>query len=241
MGVPSDKDGSGWTVDTLREHLTQIFADHRATIQHQICDQRDAATRQVADLRAAGQQQNSDLRESVRQQADDMRKMLDERYATQTKALDAAFKAAEQAVQTALVSAEKAVTKAEAAADKRFESVNEFRKALTDQTASFMPRTEYDSAHKTLTDRLSGVNERIGALELRLTSRLDLGAGNVTGAASARSDDRAVSTYDQTDRIAQAVQNSNRVIGMRMTVNTAIAAVSAIVAIVAVVWAATHK
>jgi len=52
------------------------------------------------------------------------------------------FKAQEQAVAFALASAEKAVTKAELAAEKRFESVNEFRNQLKDQTGTFLTRNE---------------------------------------------------------------------------------------------------
>src|ERR1035441_10552267 len=47
-------------------------------------------------------------------------------------------------------------------------------------------------------------------------------------------DVQAVSTFDQTNRIAG-------VMGTRMTINTVIAAVSAVVALVAVVFAVTHK
>jgi hypothetical protein len=52
------------------------------------------------------------------------------------------FKAQEQAVAFALQAAEKAVTKAELAAEKRFESVNEFRNQLKDQTGTFITRNE---------------------------------------------------------------------------------------------------
>ncbi len=150
---------SEWTVDVLREHLSE----------------------KISDTREHARQQILDLREMTRQQAEDHRRMLDERYATQTKALDAAFKAAEQAVAVALSNAEKATTKAEAAADKRFDAVNEFRQVLTDQTSTFLPRTEYDAAHKALTDRLATLSERMSALELRLTSRLDRGEGTEAG------------------------------------------------------------
>jgi hypothetical protein len=150
---------SGWTVDTLREYLNE----------------------KVSDTRDFTRQQILDLREMTRQQAEDHRRMLDERYATQTKALDAAFKAAEQAVAVALSNAEKATTKAEAAADKRFDAVNEFRQVLTDQTSTFLPRTEYDTAHRALSERISVMSDRVGALELRLTSRLDRGEGADTG------------------------------------------------------------
>jgi len=52
------------------------------------------------------------------------------------------FRAQEQAVAFALQAAEKAVTKAELAAEKRFESVNEFRNQLKDQTGTFITRNE---------------------------------------------------------------------------------------------------
>lgn len=42
----------------------------------------------------------------------------------------------------ALAAADKAVTKAEIATEKRFEGVNEFRGALSDQTAKLFPREE---------------------------------------------------------------------------------------------------
>jgi hypothetical protein len=172
MSGETEASVSGWTVDTLREYLNEKVSDTRDFTRSQIID----------------------LREMTRQQAEDHRRMLDERYATQTKALDAAFKAAEQAVAVALSNAEKATTKAEAAADKRFDAVNEFRQVLTDQTATFIPRTEYETAHIALSERLTVNSDRISALELRLTSRLDRGEGADAGMASAARDTREVKT-----------------------------------------------
>lgn len=54
----------------------------------------------------------------------------------------------------ALASSDKAITKAELAYDKRFEGVNEFRNQLSDQTATFIPRTEVDIRFKALEDRM---------------------------------------------------------------------------------------
>lgn len=62
--------------------------------------------------------------------------------AAETTANEQRFKAQEQAVAFALQAAEKAVTKAELAAEKRFESVNEFRNQLKDQTGTFITRNE---------------------------------------------------------------------------------------------------
>jgi hypothetical protein len=159
--------------------------------------------------------------EALATQLADLARLLDERYATQTKALDAAFVAAEKAVATALDSAEKAVTKAETATEIRFQGVNEFRQALTDQANNFLPRAQYDAAHialvevtselrsrldaltgqivsreenlawrDTLQDKIGTVNERIAALELRLTSRLDVTSGTEAGQAGQRGESR---------------------------------------------------
>lgn len=54
------------------------------------------------------------------------------------------FAAQEQAVAAALASQEKAVAKAEAASERRFEGVNEFRGALTDQANRMATRVEVD-------------------------------------------------------------------------------------------------
>jgi hypothetical protein len=148
---------SGWTTDTLREHLAR-----------QITDQREA----------------------FRQQVDDLRRMLDERYATQTKALDAAFKAAEQAVAVALANAEKATVKAETASERRFEGVNEFREQLQLIINTFMSRVETEARLIALSDRITANADRMGALELRLTSRLDRGDGADLGTAASRTEAR---------------------------------------------------
>ena len=68
--------------------------------------------------------------------------------------VDQRFADSHRAIQTALDSSERAVSRANEAADARFASVNEFRNVLTDQQRSLMPRSEYDTAHKNLLDRI---------------------------------------------------------------------------------------
>jgi hypothetical protein len=139
-GGQTEKDPSGWTVDTLREFMIQ--------------------------------------------QIEDMRRILDERYQTQTRAVDAAFlaqrtametalTAAEKAVGTALASAEKAVGKAEIAAEKRFDAVNEFRAQLSDQAATFMPRSESEARTGALAEKVDGLATRIDKTEGRSGGRSD--------------------------------------------------------------------
>lgn len=143
---------------------------------------------------------------SIQQQHDDLVKFnesrfsmlvasLDERYANQVKAVDAAqmsqqtamhtaFEAADKAVQAALMSAEKAVIKAEVAANDRFAAVNEFRQTLTDQTATFMPRTEAEARLTSMSEKL---DEHVLRADLRLSEldkRLNLEAGQDKGGAA---------------------------------------------------------
>jgi hypothetical protein len=182
---------SEWTVDTLRLHLLERSELLVAAVRQQILDQHDATHQKMADLQTY-----------IAQRFADMRAMLDERHATQTKAIDEAFRtqqtavrialdAAEKSVQAALVSAEKAVEKAELAADKRFESVNEFRQQLSDQTATFPSRNEVDSKFDALREQTDANGRRIAELELRLTSRLDTEQGTRAGGLDSRVEYRA--------------------------------------------------
>jgi hypothetical protein len=182
---------SGWTVDTLHQHLAERADLMAAALRQQILDQRDAAHKQIADLRT-----------STAERFADMRGMLDERHATQTRMFDGAFDAqhaavrtalegAEKAVQSALISAEKAVGKAELAADKRFESVNEFRQQLSDQTATFPSRDEVYTKIDSLRAQTDANARRISELELRLTSRLDTEQGSRVGGLDSRIESRA--------------------------------------------------
>lgn len=70
----------------------------------------------------------------------------------------------------ALAAADKAVLKAEVATEKRFESVNEFRQTLSDQTRSFISRVEFDA-----------VRDANGARVADLASRLDKTEGKTVG------------------------------------------------------------
>jgi hypothetical protein len=189
MSGETDAQVSGWTVDTLREHTLQKIGDLRDStrqrieddrefITGKIIDSRDMLRLQILDNRASVQQQFEDIRTLFGQQILDLRTLLNERYDTQTKALDAAFKAAEQAVQTALVSAEKAVGKAETAADKRFESVNEFRQQLADQTATFPTRIEVSTRMDGISADLARAQTQLTQAEQRI-SNMEVRSGSV--------------------------------------------------------------
>ena len=119
------------------------------------------------------------LGQHMDQRLDDLIIRLDERHLAQ-----------QGAVTAALASAEKAVAKAETANEKRFENVNEFRAALSDQTATLLTRTEYETAHEAVVEKINISLDRISALELRLTSRLDIGEGSTSGQFLARTERR---------------------------------------------------
>lgn len=118
-----------------------------------------------------------------------MDRRYQERYESSQLALNAAFIAQKEAVGTALIAAEKAVNaalaasekaviKAETASEKRFENVNEFRAALSDQQRLFMPRSEaeaismaqamkFQSDVKSLHDKIEGIEKRLNTSEGR--------------------------------------------------------------------------
>lgn len=104
-----------------------------------------------------------------------------QRFDAQGQALTAALLAAEKAVQTALIAAEKAVTKAEVANEKRFESVNEFRKTLSDQTQSFPSRVELSA----LADRVADLATRLDKTEGKTTGKEAVWAYLIAAAAVA--------------------------------------------------------
>lgn len=78
------------------------------------------------------------------------------------------FESQNTAIQAAMLAAEKAVDKAERATEKRFEGVNEFRQALSDQSKLFATRAE-----------LSNLSERLRFYE----SKMDAIEGRASGAA----------------------------------------------------------
>lgn len=65
----------------------------------------------------------------------------------------------------ALAAADKAVLKAEAATEKRFESVNEFRQTLSDQTRSFISKVEFDAVRHTNAERIADLASRLDKIE----------------------------------------------------------------------------
>jgi phosphopantetheinyl transferase (holo-ACP synthase) len=71
------------------------------------------------------------------------------------------FDAQSQAIFAAFAAAKEAVTKAEIATEKRFESVNEFRAALTDQNARQVSLIQFEGLRDTLNERIASITGRL--------------------------------------------------------------------------------
>jgi hypothetical protein len=190
----------------LRARLLQEELDRRFATVHKEIDLRLAAAetmrsylvdemdrRFIDARREAGHQFSSTIAMRVALQEE-----MDRRFTDLSSQLDRRFQDSERAVQAALAAAKEAVLKAEEASNKRFESVNEFRAQLGDQASTFLGRNEYLAAHQSLTDKvdtsIKTLTERIGSLELRLTSRLDTTAGHDSGARDSRTEARDLET-----------------------------------------------
>lgn len=77
------------------------------------------------------------------------------------------FNAQEKSAEAALHSTTTAVNKAEASNEKRFESVNEFRQTLSDQTKSFITRTEAIQNSEANKERITALAARLDAIDGR--------------------------------------------------------------------------
>ena len=94
---------------------------------------------------------------------------LDRTYAEQVEQV-------RREVKAALAASDKAITKQELAAEKRFESVNEFRAQLADQSNTFMPREVADATFAAILSRLNAIEnfqakesgKGVGAADLRV-------------------------------------------------------------------------
>jgi hypothetical protein len=113
---------------------------------------------------------------------DTLRAHLDAVLTEMDRRFAAGLAAQDKAVQIAMIASEKAVVKAEIAAEKRFESVNEFRAQLTDQAATFLARTEYLTAHQSLTEKIGDLAARLERIEGAKTGGRELWGYIVGGA-----------------------------------------------------------
>jgi len=107
------------------------------------------------------------LREHQKEMDDLRQKFMDERAMDTKKSNADAILSVKESAALALESAKEANRKNEVQSDKRFESVNEFRGQLKDQTATFVPRSEFLGSIASLTDKMES-NTKL------LVARIDL-------------------------------------------------------------------
>jgi hypothetical protein len=91
------------------------------------------------------------------QRIDALERLVDAKLVTLRTVIDSQA----DKVVLALASADRAVSKAEIATDKRFESVNEFRAALSDQTRTFVSKIEFDAIRDTNVARIADLSSRL--------------------------------------------------------------------------------
>jgi len=89
-----------------------------------------------------------------------------QRFDAQQSALRDTFTGLEKQFTIAMLAAEKAVTKAETAAERRFDAVNEFRNALSDQATKLLTRSEAEAHFSALLDKIDGNTTQVAKVEL---------------------------------------------------------------------------
>lgn len=81
---------------------------------------------------------------------DTLKSYIEQRFADQDKA-----------VQAALLAAKEAVLKAEAANEKQFEAANNVKSTFSGDLSRKLDRTEYESNHKALEDKIAALTDRM--------------------------------------------------------------------------------
>ena len=99
-----------------------------------------------------------------------------EKYEERDRRYEERFNAQEKATLTALDAARTATSKAESAMERRLEGMNEFRAALTSQTAAFITREVFET-------RAKNMDLLIAAMREELAQTRGRGAGSVSSRA----------------------------------------------------------
>lgn len=97
---------------------------------------------------------------------------LNKRIDSLTDLMTERFANAKEQVANALESSNRAIQKADLATEKRFEGVNEFRAALTDQNREFVRQVEYDTGHANLTDKVDVLSASVISVESTVRNRI---------------------------------------------------------------------
>jgi hypothetical protein len=145
-----------------------------------------AAEKAVNKAETAAERRFESVNEFRQQLADQAasfmpRSEAEQRLAAITENYQQLIESQKIAIDAALTAADKAVTKAEIATEKRFESVNEFRGQLADQTKSFITREEFATVRESLTEKIDLLKDTSSATSGR-SAGLDKAWGYLIGA-----------------------------------------------------------
>jgi uncharacterized membrane protein len=134
------------------------------------------------------------LEQALENQKQTIKDIMTNHDAAVTKAeavLNQRFADHKEAILNALNASDKAIIKAENATEKRFDGVNEFRAALSDQQRTLMPRSEVEIIFKTLGEKIENlskqVTEKIDTLQIQVIEKhgekmgLTQGIGYIVG------------------------------------------------------------
>lgn len=145
-----------------------------------LAEQTTGLQRQVTRIEDVSREQDRVFRDLLREAETRIRELTDAKFVTyetlitsQAEKVALALDATEKAIGKAEVATSKAIDKAEVANADRFAAVNEFRGQLSDQVATFMPRSEHGV-------EMSACAERIGRVD-ELVKTMQIWQGNITG------------------------------------------------------------
>lgn len=100
---------------------------------------------------------------------DDLRKAevkrIDEKITSNDEKYQIQFADSEKAVISALIATKENGNKADQTNEKRFDAVNESYSKLSEQQTKLLARTEYESNHRALIEKIDGVESRINRTE----------------------------------------------------------------------------
>ena len=207
--------------EQMRQHITEQLAriadenELRARGLQDEIDRRFAAEQNMRDaLKTLLDERAENARESYRM----IQEEIDRRFTEAARAVRVALEGAEKAVAKAETANERRLdsvnefrgqltdqtatfmTRNEFTAQHSalLDVVTQLRQDLTRVDGTVVPRNENEAWRAQIAEKLSdntkALTDRIGALELRLTSRLDLGAGHDSGERDYRSEIRDVET-----------------------------------------------
>jgi hypothetical protein len=229
---PHHRPNGGVRARLLQEELDRRFT----TVEREIILRFEAAGQALIAQQEEISRRFDGMRREVDQRFDStihmrvaLQEEMDRRFTDFASQLDRRFQDSERAVQAALAAAKEAVLKAETASERRFEGVNEFRAQLNDQARAFLTRTESEAKLTAITDRITVNAERLAALELRLTSRLDLGAGRDSGAQDYRTN------AQQEEMVRTAVKQASATSAARLNLTAAFSGLAVLVSVIVLI------